>query len=187
MNVLSIIVESIGLMFGSMAAGLLVCWSLWSGFKLIGHPEWGPPFVLVPAALALVGRLPKSQFLAMTLIFATLAIVPFCAEGIAWRRLTRRRDGGLSQDRSGRGALVEPPTSVMPRHRYPAITGCIGEHRKPDPYELKKVAARILREGLDARQLGTGIAGKRAALRVAKVALEGVWTDTMRNGNVGTM
>lgn len=48
MYVILIILGSIALMIGSMAAGILSCWLLWSGLKRVGHPEWGPPIILIP-------------------------------------------------------------------------------------------------------------------------------------------
>ena len=45
------IVESIGLIVGSVAAAIPLCWSLWRAFRLIRHPAWGPPIVVVPVIL----------------------------------------------------------------------------------------------------------------------------------------
>jgi hypothetical protein len=173
MHVVLIMAGSIGLMIGSMVAGVLACWLLWSAFKVARHPAWGPPLILIPVILALAGRLPTSPFLVMTLIFASLAIVPFCLEGIAWRKRECLGDSEHLARLASFAPIGRPPDPKMPTRRYPAIIGCIGEGRTADPAELKKVAARILKEGLGARQSRSSIAVKRAALRVAKVALEG--------------
>lgn len=156
MFVVRILVESVGLILGSMAAGIFACWLLWSAFRMVRHPEWGPPLVLVPCALALTGHLRVSEFLAMALIFAAVAVIPFCAEGRAWR---------------GRARIATDATAYP---RYPAIVACIGEARRPSPAELKRVAARMLREASDAKAPTAGFAARRAVLRSAKAALAGM-------------
>ena len=173
MYVILIILGSIALMIGSMAAGILSCWLLWSGFKRVGHPEWGPPIVLIPGAFALVGHLPVSEFLALTLIFAGLAVVPFCAEGLAWRARRDHRDHDGSQEQGEATTIDHLPNASDYSRRYPAIAGCICEARRPTPDELKKVALRTLRETFGARYPILGFSEKRAALRAAKAALEG--------------
>lgn len=85
MHMLLVIAESIGLIVGSAAAAILLCWSLWSLFRLIGHPAWGPPLVIVPIILWGADLLPSSDFLRLTLLFALLAAIPFWVEGRAWR------------------------------------------------------------------------------------------------------
>jgi|GEM_PF-973967 len=173
MYVILIILGSIALMIGSMAAGILSCWLLWSGFKRVGHPEWGPPIILIPGALALIGQFPVSEFLALALIFAGLAVVPFCAEGLAWRARRDHRDHDGSQEQGEVNAIDHLPNASDNYRRYPAIAGCIGEARRPTSDELKKVALRTLRETFGARYPILGFAEKRAALRAAKAALEG--------------
>lgn len=71
---LLVIGESIGLIVGSLAAGILLCWSLWFIFKLLRHPAWGPPIVVAPALLALAGKLPHSEFLQLSLVFSVVAV-----------------------------------------------------------------------------------------------------------------
>ncbi|WP_066824335.1 hypothetical protein [Sphingomonas mali] len=95
MQILLVIVESIGLVVGSIAAAILLCWLLWSAFRLIRHPAWGPPIVILPVILWAANMLPRSEFLRMTLVFALLAAIPFWIEGRAWRAawIERKRPG----------------------------------------------------------------------------------------------
>jgi len=85
MHILLVIMESLGLIIGSIVAAILLCWSLWSAFRLVRHPAWGPPIVIVPAVLWAADMLPPSDFLRLTLVFALLAAIPFWVEGRAWR------------------------------------------------------------------------------------------------------
>jgi 4-amino-4-deoxy-L-arabinose transferase-like glycosyltransferase len=78
--------ESIGLIIGSLAAAVLLCFVVWRLFKLMRHPEWGPPLLLVLVALAVAGKLPHSEFLDMVIVFAALAAIPLWFEGRAWRK-----------------------------------------------------------------------------------------------------
>ncbi|MGN6817825.1 MAG: hypothetical protein ACTHJR_04055 [Sphingomonas sp.] len=95
MHILSVIVESLGLIIGSVVAAILICWFLWSAFRLIRHPAWGPPIVVVPVILWAANMLPRSEFLRMTLVFALLAAIPFWVEGRAWRAAwIERQDPG---------------------------------------------------------------------------------------------
>ncbi|MBS0479447.1 MAG: hypothetical protein JSR79_09120 [Proteobacteria bacterium] len=96
MHMLLVIVGSIGLIVGSAAAAVLLCWALWSLFRLAGHPAWGPPLVVVPVILWAANLLPNNDFLRLTLVFAVLAAIPFCVEGRAWRiaQVEQRRATG---------------------------------------------------------------------------------------------
>jgi hypothetical protein len=171
MDVILIIRDSVGLILGSMAAGILGCWMLLAVFKQFYYPEWGPLVVLVPAALAVTGHLRTSEFLVTTLIFASLAILPFWAEGIACRARNFGTPSGRDIDAARIAAFPESPLSS---HRYPAVVGCICETRCAKSRELKIVATRILRKTFEVRHAKTGFAERRAALRAAKVALEGI-------------
>ena len=93
MRTVLLIAESIGLVVGSLAAGILLCGLLWLLFRIIRHPAWGPPLVAIPAILALAGQLPNSAFLHMALVFAVVAAAPFWIAGRAWR--ARWRDGHM--------------------------------------------------------------------------------------------
>lgn len=85
MHILLVMVGSVGFIVGSVAAAILLCWLLWKAFRLIGHPAWGPPIVVVPIILWAFDVLPPSAFLRMTLVFALVVAIPFWAEGRAWR------------------------------------------------------------------------------------------------------
>ncbi|GAA0333958.1 hypothetical protein GCM10009087_50260 [Sphingomonas oligophenolica] len=177
MRTILFIAEPIGLCLGSLVAGILSCWLLWAAFKLVRHPEWGPPLVAVPAALALAGRLPSSEFLDMTLVFAAVAAIPFWSAGREWRAAWLTRDPRAPAEPSApvRIEAVAGPdrntTRIYPR--YPAMTGCICEARRPAPAEIKKVASRIWRESFVPQGPDTSFATRRALLRAAKASLEG--------------
>ena len=85
MDMLLVIAESVGLIVGSAAAAILLCWLLSRLFRTIRRPAWGPPVVIVPVVLWATGVLPRSDFLHMTVMFALLAAIPFWMEGRAWR------------------------------------------------------------------------------------------------------
>ena len=172
MEAVQIIMESIGLIVGSLAAGVLMCWVPWSACKLIRHPEWGPLLVVVPIFLAVTGRLPNSEFFTLTLIIAGLAVVPFCVEGRAWRSRMLERDRGVAEQ-VAHGAIDFLPATPASYRRYPAIAGCICEARQPNPEETKKVASRMLREAFADQSQQPSFAKRRAVLRAAKAALTG--------------
>ena len=94
MQLILMVVEAIGLVVGSLAAAVLLCWFLWYAFRLVLHPEWAVSVVLMLLLLAFAGELPKSQFLDMTLTFAVVAAVPLWFAGRAWRK---QRSAGFEQ------------------------------------------------------------------------------------------
>ncbi|NIJ19812.1 energy-converting hydrogenase Eha subunit B [Sphingomonas naasensis] len=73
------ILESVGLILGSLAAALLLCGLLWWSFRLIGHPGWAGPFTLLLIPLAFV--LPGMPFVDMAVIFTLLFAIPLWIEG----------------------------------------------------------------------------------------------------------
>ncbi|QYE33250.1 hypothetical protein KZX46_00040 (plasmid) [Polymorphobacter sp. PAMC 29334] len=179
MQLILMVVEGIGLVVGSLALAVLLCWFLWYAFRLVRHPEWGASFVLMLLLLAVAGELPKSQFLDMTLTFAMFVAVPLWIAGRAWRDERRhplkKPSGQLAELGLSKGtgpikcATLPPP--------YPAITACIGEARSPTREEVRLVASRLWREGL-AHRLGSqaepaNFAVRRALVRAAKAALSG--------------
>jgi len=102
MHMVLVIAEAIGLIVGSIAAAILLCWALWSAFRLIRHPAWGPPILIVPIVLWAADLLPSSPFLHMTLVFALLLAIPFWVEGRAWRiAWTERQRGGAEAPVAG--------------------------------------------------------------------------------------
>jgi hypothetical protein len=169
MHMVLVIAQTIALTLGSAAAGILLCASLWLLFKLIHHPQWGPPLILVPVALAMAGLLPDSEFLRRMLIFAAAAVGPFCVAGLVWRATWRNRSGADAGSVDIAPA-VSPPSDYP---CYPAIAACICEDRRPNHGELKRVARRIWREAFAARYPSPGFAERRSAVRAAKAALEG--------------
>jgi hypothetical protein len=164
-----IIAQSIGSTLASAAAGILLCWSLWLVFRLVRHPHWGPPLILVPFACALAGLLPDSEFLRRTLIFAVASVGPFWVAGLIWRA-NRREYPNIPA-----GPADSTPVAGPPLHypRYPAIAACICENRRPSRGELKKVMVRIWREAFAARYPSPGFAERRRVVRAARAALEG--------------
>jgi hypothetical protein len=164
-----VIAQTIGLTLASALAGILLCAALWLIFRLVRHPEWGPPLIVVPVALAMAGALPDSEFLHRTLIFAAAAVGPFYIAGLIWR--VNRRTAAHRDD-----APVAPSPRVVvapDQPYYPAIAACIREDRRPSPGELKKVTRRIWREVYADRDPAAGFAARRSALRAARASLEG--------------
>jgi hypothetical protein len=169
MQMVLVIAQTLALTLASAVTGIVLCGSLWLLFRLIGHPQWGPPLIVVPVVFAMAGQLPDSEFLRRTLIFAAAAVGPFCIAGLVWR--ANRRD--RRRARTGSDAAVpaaSPPSRYL---RYPAIAACICEDRRPSHGELKSVTMRIWREAFAARYPTPGFAERRAVLRAARAALEG--------------
>ena len=162
-----VIAQTIGLTLASALAGTLLCAALWLIFRLVRRPEWGPPLILLPVALAMAGALPDSEFLHRTLIFAAAAIGPFWIAGLIWRA-----DRRANADRAA--PVIPRPDVVIPADlsSYPVIAACIREDRRPSPDELKKVTRRIWRE-VHAGRDPAGFAARRSALRAARASLEG--------------
>lgn len=164
-----LIAQTIGLTLASAVAAILLCAALWLVFRLVGHPAWGPPLVVVPVAFAMAGVLPDSEFLRRMLIVAAAAVGPFCVAGLIWRAKRRERPHGDDPSASPAAILASPPG----RQYYPAIVACIRQDRRPSPGELKTVTRRIWREVYADRHPGPGFAERRRALRAARASLEG--------------
>jgi len=86
MHTILMMISSIGLVVGGLAAAAALCWLLWQLFRPIRHPDWAPSIILVLAGLAVTGNLPDSQFLHLALAYAVAAAIPLWMEGRAWRR-----------------------------------------------------------------------------------------------------
>ncbi len=183
MSILMSIVGLIGLTFASAAAGMLVCFVLWYAFKLVRHPEWGPVLVVLPVMLALADKLPDSEFLRRSLVFAAILAGPFSIAGLAWRLGLRDRDRATAELESDpkRESYSSIEKKSLSNHyaRYPAITGCICEDRRPSPGEVKRVALRIWHEALVARGRTPTFRERRIVLRAARAALEGIPTHQL--------
>jgi hypothetical protein len=178
MSMLMSIVGLIGLTLTSAAAGMFVCSALWYAFRLVRHPEWGPVLVVLPIVLALADKLPDSEFLRRSLVFAAIFAGPFSIAGLAWRLGLRERDratAGLESDpRRESYTSIEKMSPSNGYARYPAITGCICEDRRPSPGEVKRVALRIWHEALVARGRTPTFRERRIVIRAARAALEGI-------------
>lgn len=83
MHMLAVIAGSLGLVFGSILTAVLICWTLWRLFRLIGHPEFSAAVTLLAIPLAIA--LSTSQFIRMTAIFAIVVVVPLWVVGREWR------------------------------------------------------------------------------------------------------
>lgn len=179
MDLILIATEAIVSTVGALAAAALLCWVLWYAFRLAAHPEWAAAAVLMLLGLALIGVLPKSEFLKITLMFAVIAAVPLWIAGRAWHRKSRQgRDGASTPGLvRGHGDPAAPATSVPLIDVYPAISACIRDNRSPTRNEVHVVAARLWREGL-AQHFGSpsqaaSFAARRVELRTARAVLSG--------------
>lgn len=179
MQLILIAAGAIGLVVGSLAAAALLCWILWSGFRVMLHPEWAAAAILMLLVLALMGQLPQSQFLGMTMTFAVIAAIPLWIAGRAWRKerwqvLINPRLQSVEPQPSG--AVLPEQSGSSPR-LYPAITACIGQERNPTRDEIHLVASRLWREGLALRfgpeSKPASFAARRVLLRAAIIALSG--------------
>lgn len=92
MLVLSFIADGFALALGSVLAAALFCWLSWTAFKVIRHPEWGPPLLLGAVVLWFgPATITSSAFLRPALMFAILAAALAWPQGKDWRTLRRER------------------------------------------------------------------------------------------------
>ena len=70
MNLVAVILSSVGLALGSVVAGAAICFALWWIGRCLEHPAWGLPLAVVLVPVAVV--LPASSFLDMTAVFAVM-------------------------------------------------------------------------------------------------------------------
>ena len=66
------------------------------------------------------------------------------------------------------------PPRALGERRYPALLARIRGEREPTPHEVKRVAARMLREIGGTGQRRPDLNTQRTVLRAAKLALTGV-------------
>lgn len=91
MAIITIMMETVGLVFGGLAAAALLCSVLWQLLRRLHHPEWGAPAIVLLIGLAAAGKIPHSEFSSMMLAFLAAAVVPFWIEGRVWRRHWKER------------------------------------------------------------------------------------------------
>ena len=86
MQTILLFLDAVGLVVGSVVAAALLCTLLWGAFRLVRHPACAAVAIGLLLTLALMGKLPHSEFLDMMLVFAVLGAVPLWIAGRAWRR-----------------------------------------------------------------------------------------------------
>lgn len=177
------IAETVALIVGSILAATLLCCLLWRWFRRLPHPDWAAVAVW-PAALLILHEIPTdSVFLRMTLAFTLVGAISLWIEGRALKQ-SYTNPVVRAAPRLTRG--VPTDLSKKPR-RYPIIVACIGEARQPRQDEVRTVAARIWREGLQqnlaSENAARSFVTRRRALRLASAALSGrVNDDGLRKG-----
>lgn len=82
MQFIILVLESIGLIMGSLVAALLLCLGLSHLLRLARHPDWIllPAIAIVPTAFLLS----DSEFVRMTAILAMLMAIPLWIEDHPW-------------------------------------------------------------------------------------------------------
>lgn len=79
---------------GSVVAALRppCCSAVCSGgsFRLVRHPAWSAFAIVLLPALALLGKLPKREFMDMVLVFTALPAIPLWITGREWRKQCSR-------------------------------------------------------------------------------------------------
>ena len=181
MQLVFIVIGASALVVGSLLAAALLCWILWSLCKVIRHPQWAAGAIAALVVLAILGELPRSQFLSLSLMFAALAASPMWSAGRAWRQRSIPRVANVHLRCVGPGkekAQVSVENACPSRRAmYPAIAACIGENRRPTRAETHIVASRLRQEGLGDRfsphSSQKTFAARRALLRAANAALSG--------------
>lgn len=165
--------EPIVLIVGSILVALFLCRLLGQTFRLLRRPEWGAALALPAIALGLYGSSADNVFLRLVLTFTLLESVPL------WLEARTRKGGYARAPTKDEPRQHREPSLVQQKmpQRYPIIDACIREGRRPRHGELRVVADRIWREGIQ-RSLGppnpvTSFAMRRSAFRAARAALEG--------------
>jgi hypothetical protein len=85
MYMLNLIIETLAAMAGGVIAATAICWLFWTVFKLVRHPEWGPPIALATGLFLLYDRIGSSLFLQIATLFSALFAAGCWWEGAAWR------------------------------------------------------------------------------------------------------
>ncbi|HEX7854822.1 MAG TPA: hypothetical protein VF503_14120 [Sphingobium sp.] len=184
MLILKILLESLGLVVGSIAGAVAVCWMAWALFGLVRHPQWGPLVVVIALALIFPKGFHNSELVRTTIVFASVAAVAlFFTGGDTRPPRTSPRHKSLDEQQIARLAKKEKdmPFTLL-RRKYPVLIACMGEARHPNVREVKSVAKRILHEAFPEhegqRQDGTRL--YRHILLAARATLGLTPVATMR-------
>jgi uncharacterized membrane protein YoaK (UPF0700 family) len=86
-QMLSDLMEALGLVLGSFAVAAASVITVWSAFGRSHHPEWSAPALLIALSLAIAMRLVRGELLSMAAILLTIA-APFM-----WMEGRRRKHG----------------------------------------------------------------------------------------------
>jgi len=86
-QMLSDLMEALGLGLGSFAAAAASVTTVWIAFGRTHHPEWSAPAILTAVSLAIAMRLVRGELLSMAAILLTIA-APFL-----WMEGRRRNHG----------------------------------------------------------------------------------------------
>jgi len=92
MNIFSLAFDAIAVVLGSLIAAAALTWLGWTAFKIVRHPEWGPPAALILLVTAFGGALRSSEFLRMVVLFSVIAGALVWSEGGEWRLRHARRE-----------------------------------------------------------------------------------------------
>jgi len=167
MIMLQIIAQALGLILGSLLAGILLWWLSFSLSKLCRHPKWGMPIVAPVLLMAFGHDIYQNEFLGLTLMFAILISGLLWAVGDGWEHA----DSGPVKSLE----LAKTSSSVRKaeteQFRYSAIAACMSECRSPSQAEIRKLAKRIRSETYPGQRLDPTLC--RRILRAALAALDG--------------
>ena len=175
MLMLSILLGSLGLVIGSIAAAVAICWVGWTLFRLVRHPQWGALAVVIVLLLLFPKYFQNSELARTAIVFAGVAAIAlFFVGSDAPPPKTPGRDRSADRPKIPGSAREEKIMLSSPlRRRYPVLIACMGEARRPSACEVKSVAKRILREAFPERearrQSGTRL--YRDMLRAARATL----------------
>lgn len=175
MLMLSILLGSLGLVIGSIAAAVAICWTGWTLFRLVRHPQWGALTVVIVLLLLFPKSFQNSELVRTAIVFAGVAAIALLFVGRdAPTPGPVGRDRSAERQKSPDSAREEKIMSSSPlRRKYPVLIACMGEAKRPSAREVKSVAKRIMREAFPEhevrRQSGTQL--YRDMLRAARATL----------------
>lgn len=101
MWVVTTMLESVCLIFGSLGLAILLNMACWRLLRIVRHPELGALVIAGMAVAVIAGSLTHSPFLRMTFLFAAAGAVPLWIAGREWRanQRTGALRGGISKAR----------------------------------------------------------------------------------------